>query len=83
MRPSKLLLPIAVALSTTGIVTAGPIAYGVCQTACNAGAVTCYTGVGFTFGVTLVAAPPAILACNSILGACMALCTPFLIAPTP
>ena len=32
MRPSKMLLPIVVALSTTGVVTAGPIAYGVCQT---------------------------------------------------
>ncbi|KAF8351847.1 hypothetical protein F5887DRAFT_4392 [Amanita rubescens] len=83
MRLSKLLLPIAVALSSTGIVNAGPIAYGLCQTVCNFGAVACYAAAGFTFGtVAAPAAPPIILACNAAQGACMTLCAPLLVAPT-
>ncbi|OBZ67208.1 hypothetical protein A0H81_13009 [Grifola frondosa] len=31
-------------------VFAGPIAYGICQTGCNAVVVVCYAGAGFTFG---------------------------------
>jgi hypothetical protein len=32
-------------------VSSGPVAYGLCQTACNAGAVTCYGLAGLVFGV--------------------------------
>ena len=34
----------------------GPLAYGLCQTACNYGAVTCYSLAGLTFGVTTAVA---------------------------
>ena len=58
-------------------VNSGPISYAVCQTACNTGAVLCYISSGSIFGVG------SIPLCNSIQGACMAACTPFLIAPSP
>ncbi|KJA27646.1 hypothetical protein HYPSUDRAFT_130814 [Hypholoma sublateritium FD-334 SS-4] len=66
--------------------TAGPIAYGVCQTECNTVAEACYTAAGFTFG-TVVAGPetPAVvLRCNAALGTCAHACaTSALRAPTP
>lgn len=31
-------------------VFAGPLAYGICQTGCNAVVVACYAAAGFTFG---------------------------------
>ncbi|EPQ49934.1 hypothetical protein GLOTRDRAFT_51348 [Gloeophyllum trabeum ATCC 11539] len=65
---------------------AGPIAYGICQTGCNALAVACYAGAGFTFGTVVAApaAPAAVLACNAALGTSSAACaTTALIAPIP
>mmetsp|Transcript_14857 Transcript_14857/g.20960 ORF Transcript_14857/g.20960 Transcript_14857/m.20960 type:complete len:100 (-) Transcript_14857:110-409(-) len=56
--------------------------YGLCQTACNAGAVTCYGAAGFTFGAVTggAGAPAAVVACNSVLATCMAACaTKFLV----
>lgn len=52
------------------------VSYGMCQTACNAGAVACYASVGTTFGAVTAGAgtPAAVLACNSIQGSCMAVC---------
>lgn len=51
---------------------------------CNGLAVACYAGAGFTFGVTIIGLPPAIMACNAGLGVCMATCaTVALFAPTP
>ncbi|CAF4454906.1 unnamed protein product, partial [Rotaria magnacalcarata] len=38
------------------LVSPGPLAYGACQTACNYGAVTCYSLAGLTFGVSTLAA---------------------------
>ncbi|CAF0957721.1 unnamed protein product [Rotaria magnacalcarata] len=38
------------------LVSSGPLAYGACQTACNYGAVTCYSLAGLTFGVSTAAA---------------------------
>ncbi|KAH6902114.1 hypothetical protein BKA70DRAFT_1307299 [Coprinopsis sp. MPI-PUGE-AT-0042] len=66
-------------------VNAGLIAYGICQTGCNALAVACYAAAGFTFGtVAAPAAPAAIVACNSALGTCSAACAAVaLCAPTP
>jgi hypothetical protein len=55
-------------------VQAGPLAYGICQAGCAAVVTACYAAAGFTFGVALPAAPPAILACNSAFGACQAAC---------
>ncbi len=48
----------------------------ICVSACNAGAVACYSGLGAVFGTVTASAgmPPAILACNSALSACMVGC---------
>merc|ERR1712004_54379 len=63
---------------------AGPIAWGVCQTACNAAYVVCVGAAGGTAGV---AAPPALIPalalCSTAQGTCMTACTPLLVAPTP
>ena len=32
------------------LAVAGPLAYGICQTGCNAGVVACYAAAGVTFG---------------------------------
>ena len=34
----------------------GPLAYGICQTGCNAGVVACYTAAGVTFGTVTAGA---------------------------
>lgn len=36
--------------ASLSVTTAGPLAYGICQTGCNAVVVACYAGAGFTFG---------------------------------
>ena len=66
-------------------VLAGPLAYGICQTGCNAIVVACYAAAGYTFGtVTAGAATPyVILVCNASLGTCMACCIAAGFAPTP
>jgi hypothetical protein len=66
-------------------VSAGPIAYGLCQSGCATVVMACYTAGGFTWGATLGAtAPVTILACNSAFGVCSATCaTVALLAPTP
>jgi hypothetical protein len=50
--------------------------YGMCQTACNAAGVSCYTSAGFVFGTVTAGAgiPAVIVTCNSILGVCMSVC---------
>ena len=50
--------------------------YGMCQTACNAGAVACYAANGLVFGVSTggAAIPAAIAVCNTVLGTCMSAC---------
>ncbi|KDQ57059.1 hypothetical protein JAAARDRAFT_207405 [Jaapia argillacea MUCL 33604] len=87
MRPYTLFLPILAAVATVlPTASAGPIAYGLCQTGCNALAVACYAGAGFTFGtvVAAAAAPAAVLACNAALGTCSAACAATaLLAPIP
>ncbi|KAG1855037.1 hypothetical protein C8R48DRAFT_660633 [Suillus tomentosus] len=70
--------------ATAGPAVAGPIGHAICQTAgCNGIAVACYSAAGFTFGVAPPAAPPAIIACNTALGACMAACAAVAFGPTP
>jgi hypothetical protein len=68
-----------------GMAHGGPLAYGICQTGCNAVVVACYAAAGFTFGtVTAGAATPAVLlACNAALGTCMAACIAAGFSPTP
>ncbi|KAF7871723.1 hypothetical protein EAF04_003830 [Stromatinia cepivora] len=73
-------------LTTTfiGIATAGPVAYGVCQSGCAGVVMACYSAAGFTWGATLGAtAPPTIIACNTAFGFCSAKCAGFLVAPIP
>ncbi|RXW22619.1 hypothetical protein EST38_g3243 [Candolleomyces aberdarensis] len=81
MRPSLLLIPVLAASTAQ----AGLIAYGICQTGCNAVTVACYAAAGFTFGtIAAPLAPPAIVACNAGLGTCSTACaTVALLAPTP
>jgi hypothetical protein len=67
-------------------VTAGPIAYGICQSGCAALVVSCYSAAGAVFGTVTVGVgvAPAILACNTAFGACSAKCAAIgLLAPTP
>jgi hypothetical protein len=61
-----------------------PLAYGICQTGCNALVVACYSAAGFIFGTLTggVGVPAAVLACNAQLGTCMA-CIAAGFAPTP
>ncbi|KAF9237865.1 hypothetical protein BU15DRAFT_75666 [Melanogaster broomeanus] len=80
----KSLAALTLVASAAPLTMAGPLAYGLCQTGCNVLVGSCYAAAGFTFGVTIVAAPPAIMACNAGLGTCMATCaTVALLAPTP
>ena len=67
------------------VTVAGPLAYGICQTGCNAIVGACYAGAGFTFGTVTAGAgiPAAIVACNAALGVCMAACIAAGFAPTP
>ena len=56
------------------------------RTGCNAVAVACYAGAGFTFGTVTagVGIPAAIVACNTALGTCSSACAVVaLLAPTP
>ncbi|CAB4412621.1 unnamed protein product [Rhizophagus irregularis] len=66
-------------------VNAGPIAYAVCQSACNIGWVSCYASAGLVAGTITggLGAPFAAIACNVAQGACMAGCIGLLAAPTP
>jgi len=49
----------------------------------DAEVVELFFDAGATFGVTPVAGVPALAGCTSAQGACMALCTPLIIVPTP
>lgn len=64
---------------------AGPLAYGICQTGCNALAAACYTAAGATFGTVTAGAgvPAVILGCNAAQGVCMAGCVAAGCAPIP
>ncbi|KAF7923799.1 uncharacterized protein EAE98_007617 [Botrytis deweyae] len=67
-----------------GITTAGPIAYGVCQSGCAAVVMACYGAGGATWGATAAATAPAtIVACNTAFGVCSAKCAVLLAAPIP
>ncbi|KAH8106391.1 hypothetical protein DFH11DRAFT_1518269 [Phellopilus nigrolimitatus] len=78
------LSPLALLAAALPGALGGPLAYGLCQTGCNAGVVACYGGAGFTFGtVPVIGAPAAILGCNALLGTCMAACAGLVLAPTP
>lgn len=67
-------------------VNAGPIAAGICYAGCAGVTVACFAAAGFTFGTVpgaVIAATPALAACNGAFAACEAACVAALIAPTP
>ncbi len=72
-------------ISHIRVIVAGPLAYGICQSGCNAVAVACYAAAGATCGTITagVGVPAAIAACNAALGVCMAACVAAGCAPTP
>ncbi|KAG1788647.1 uncharacterized protein HD556DRAFT_1244954 [Suillus plorans] len=78
----KSLALLLTAAAAPQVAVAGPLAYAICQTGCNGLVVACYAGAGFTFGVALPLAPPALLACNVGLGTCMAACAVVALTPT-
>ncbi|KAE8877033.1 hypothetical protein PF005_g13796 [Phytophthora fragariae] len=81
----KLILALVVVFAPLHEVNAGPLAYGICQTGCNAVAVACYAAGGAVFGTMTagVGTAPAVLACNAALGVCMAGCVAAGCTPTP
>ncbi len=76
---------IALVLLLFAQVEAGPFSYGICQTGCNTVAVACYAAAGYTFGTVTfgLLTSPALLGCNTALGACMTACVAAGFAPTP
>lgn len=66
------------------ITQSGPLAYGICQTGCNAVWVACVAAAGGVAGVSTggIAVPAAILACNAAQGTCMAACVAAGLLPT-
>lgn len=76
---------VVLGLASTPEVNAGPLAYGICQTGCNALAVACYASAGVVFGTVTAGfgTMPAVLGCNVALGTCMAGCVAAGCSPTP
>lgn len=67
-------------------IDAGPIGAGICYAGCAAVAVACFAAAGFTFGTVpgaVIAATPALAACNTAFGVCEAACVAALVAPIP
>jgi len=64
--------------------SAGPLAYGICQTGCNSVWVACVAAAGGVAGVSTGGAgvPAAIMACNAANGVCMAACVAAGLSPT-
>lgn len=83
MQTNALAVVLVLLAATFAAVDSGVVSYGLCQTACNASAVTCYAGAGYIFGTVTAGfgAPAAVTTCNAALSACMALCTPLLLSP--
>ncbi|KAI9354162.1 hypothetical protein BD770DRAFT_392522 [Pilaira anomala] len=81
----KVVLFLAVVLCLVNSSDAGPISYGICQTGCNALAVSCYAAAGAVFGTVTagVGVPAAIIGCNVGLGLCMSGCVAAGLSPIP
>lgn len=77
-----------VLLNLMTVVECGPVACGLCYSACNAGVVACYAATGATFGVAgpvgwyawFVSGP---VTCSAAQSACMIGCSAACVAPTP
>jgi len=65
--------------------TSGPVAYGLCQAACSAAALSCYVSAGLTFGTVTagVVVPAAAIACNVAFAKCSAASASFLLLSIP
>ena len=76
------------AIAFLATASAGPVAVGMCYTACNTAWVSCLAAYGVVAGTSgpvgwyawLTGAPAM---CSGLQGACMAACTPLALAPTP
>lgn len=80
-----LMLFVGVLIMTSGT-QAGPIGAGICYAGCAAVTVACFAAAGFTFGTVpgaIIAATPALTACNAAFGVCEAACVAAILAPTP
>ena len=64
---------------------AGPLAYGICQTGCNAVVVACYAAGGLTLEIITAGAgiPAVVKDCNTGLVICMTACVAAGLTPTP
>ncbi|KAL7293271.1 hypothetical protein TKK_0013049 [Trichogramma kaykai] len=64
---------------------AGLIGAALCYSGCSAVGVACFAAAGFGFTVpgAVIAATPALVACNAALAKCMSVCTVAVVAPTP
>ena len=84
-KPEKMVMVLLLALFVFQPAKAGLLAYGICQTGCNAVWVACCTGAGGIAGVSTggAAVPAAILACNAAQGVCMVACVAAGLSPTP
>ena len=82
----KHLLSLTFAAMLLSTATAGPIGAGICYAGCAGVVVACFSAAGFTFGTVpgaQIAAVPALAACNSAFGSCMAACSAALALPIP
>lgn len=73
-------------LMTVPFAQTGPVASGICYAGCAAVTVACFSAAGFVFGTvpgTVIAATPALAACNSAFAICEASCMTALFLPTP
>ena len=66
-------------------VDAGPLSGAICSAGCAALVCACYGAAGAVFGTVTAGAAtaPAILACNSAFGQCMAACAAATLVPAP
>lgn len=82
---TRLISLTTIVLFLTPVSNAGPIATGICYAGCATVTCACFAAAGFTFGTvpaTLIAATPALAACNAAFGVCEAACVVAIIAPT-
>ena len=80
-----ILMIIVILGSLVPVSEAGPAAYGLCQAACAAAVVACYSAAGLTFGTVTAGAgvPAAAIACNAAFAKCSAACAAAFLAPIP
>ncbi|XP_050533516.1 uncharacterized protein LOC126901216 [Daktulosphaira vitifoliae] len=86
MATHKIPFILSILILTSSVVTAGPLGVGICYAGCAGVTVACFAAAGATFGTVpaaVIAASPALAACNSAFAGCYSACALALIAPTP